>query len=238
MSRLSAVLGSAVFVVACAAPPPPAPVSAPVVEASPREAAAPADAGPPVESVPAVEATPADAGPPVDPCRGSAFDLDALPDACRVSDRAKPASGMVATLTLDRESVRAGEEVQAKLTFTNETADDKELVIKPGCADVELQAFKANKRADWINPSCGFGTGCGGPVYRLVLVSGGTLTKRARYAARLVRYDRSCHRVEAPLPAGRYELRAEASPFFGLQDAVTKVRAPLVVERSGGGAGK
>jgi hypothetical protein len=108
--------------------------------------------------------------------------------------------------------------------------------MKPGCGTVELQAFKGGKRADWVNPSCGFGSGCGGAVYRVVLVPGGTLTKRVRYAARLARFTRSCARVDAPLPAGRYELRAETSPFFGLQDAVAKVRAPLVVERSAVGA--
>jgi hypothetical protein len=233
MQRPITLLGSGVIVFACAAPPrpgPPAPAAPEPVTVGPSAPSMQVEA--PVEP-PRVEL---DAGPAEDPCRGAAFDLDALPARCRVSGGAKPASGIVATLTLERASVRSGEEIQGTLTFTNGSPEEVELDLKPGCGRVELQAFDRDKRADWINPSCGFGSGCGGAVYRLVLMPGGTMTKRVRYAAKRARFTRSCERVDAPLPAGRYELRAETSPFFGLQDAVAKVRAPLVVDRPIGGA--
>ncbi len=189
------------------------------------------------ESTPPEPQAELDAGAPpvvtVDACRGSAFELDALPEDCRTS---RPATrhaptGLAASISVDGTSVRSGEDVGVVLTLTNTTTEDLELVLKPGCASLELQAFQRKKRADFVNPYCGFGTGCGGAYFRLVLTAGGKLTKRLRYKARLVRFTPACDSVEAPLPAGRYELRVDSSPFFGLQEALTNVTAPLVVTR-------
>lgn len=209
-------------------PPRPTPENVPTIQVSPVEGGVAAQPEPQTELDAAAPPSMAS-----DPCRGSAFELDVLPDDCRASRAATrhTLTGLAASMSVDGTSVRSGEDVGVTLTLTNTTTEDLELVLKPGCASLELQAFQGKKRADFVNPHCGFGTGCGGAHYRLVLTPGGTLTKRLRYKARLVRFTPACKSVEAPLPTGRYELHVDSSPFFGLQDALTNVTAPLVVTR-------
>ncbi len=220
----AAFVGCAVCIGACASParPPPSDV-APAISIPKLEPTKEAEVAPP----PVV-----DAGAPVDPCRGTSFYVDALPKSCQTQDRSKgQAVSLPAEMTLDASSVKPGAEVGVTVTFTNDKAEDVELTIRPGCARFGVQAFQGNKRADFVNASCGFGTGCGGHAYRIVLAPGGTLTAQARYKATVERMSKKCESSYAPLPPGKYELRVEPPSFSGLPPTLATVRAPLVVTR-------
>lgn len=218
--------GSIALTAACASPPRATPtVKAEVVTVAPA-AAAPVEVAPD----PAPVATSVEAARVADPCRGRSFDLDALPKACASREAYRAPASLVATLAADG-PVAPGGEVAVTLTVTNPSKEDAELVVSSSCAFLELQAFKGNVRADYVNPSCGFGRGCGRATYRLTLEPGGVIVKHLRYRARVQTFGQDCTSKESPLPPGSYVLRLDSSADFALHALVADLRAPLVVAR-------
>jgi hypothetical protein len=102
-----------------------------------------------------------------------------------------------------------------------------------------VRADRARRaRRDYVVTDCGFGVGCGGPAYRLLVDPGGTLSKHMSFKAHVVRVSAKsdCKDVDAGgLPPGRYTLRV-ASFMHGLFGAglaldAPQVSAPLEVTR-------
>lgn len=201
-----------------------------VTRPEPSEASADASFEPVVDA----GREPSDAASPsiaADPCRGDAFDLDALPKECLGKKAGRAAAKLEASLTVDAPSVRGGSEIGVTMTLTNASADAAEIEVSTGCAYLSVQAFQGGKRADEI-AACGYGRGCGGGYHHLVLAPRGKLTKHFRYKARVNKQSpKDCSWTESPLAAGRYELRVDSSESFAFHDAVSKLRAPLVVTR-------
>jgi hypothetical protein len=251
-SRASTAWVAALATAACGSPEPRPAEGPPVTIAVARDAGAPAASG--VSAAPAAPAASGVSAAPVavvpastdagadhaasaaapDPCRGAAFDLDALPAACdagRTESRLAALAALAASLTTDAASVRAGEEIGVTLTLTNTSKEDLAVDLRLQCAFLELQAFSGKKRADYINNTCGFGRGCGGRASHLVLEPGAKVTKHLRYKANLVRFTASCTEAVTPLPAGRYELRLDSAAASPLHALFATLRAPLVVTR-------
>lgn len=149
-------------------------------------------------------------------CRGMLFDLDALPEACKV-ERGSTASsqGFRAELDPSSSSVRSGNEVQVALVITNATASAIEIAIKPACPALSLAALDSNgARADYVNDECNFGGVCADPRFRIVIEPGGALKKQLTFAARVTRVASDCQEVLAGgLKPGNYRLSVLGSPF-------------------------
>ena len=180
-----------------------------------------ADSTPSVPS-PAVDA--ADAGAPAaDPCTGAALDLDDIESqhACRARGKAAPPSRELAIATAPSElRVAPGGHVDFAVVFSNHGSAPLTLDLEVGCGRFTLEAYtRAGQRADYINTTCGFGTGCGRGLVRVTLAPGGTLKKKLGYDATVTTLDGSCHEQPGgPLKPGKYELRIQ-TPAAGSDKA-------------------
>ncbi|MGH7297533.1 MAG: hypothetical protein ACRELB_21530, partial [Polyangiaceae bacterium] len=119
------------------------------------------------------------------------------------------------------------------VVFTNEGHEPLPVDVHDGCSTVELGAYDARGvRRDEIVKDCGFGTGCGGSLLRLVVEPGGTIVRHLRFTARVVRItgETNCQDADGGgLPPGRYTLRATAHLAHWLEDVEGSKRAPPTV---------
>jgi hypothetical protein len=145
-----------------------------------------------------------------------------------------PAGAFTTSVKPDAPTVRSGQTLGVTVTFTNHTSSDAELRFRPNCTQFEVGAYSKGKRADYINKDCGFGSACGGPLFRVVIIAGGTLVQHMTFSARVRRVSSKtdCNDVDAGGPRpGRYDLEVTANPFFPLAAALGKAKGELRVVR-------
>jgi hypothetical protein len=218
-------------------PEPPAAVTVPPADAAPpvQQAAAPAATSAISGSTPTSGFTPRVVDPPPPSCTGTSLDLDAIlaAKACRTKANAEPPPATLAVRTDPAElRVAPGEHVDFALVFTNRGSESIDVDLEIGCGRFSLEAYdRAGKRADYINTTCGFGTGCGRGAVRLTLPPGGTITKVLGFNANVVKPDAACHdTLSGSMKAGTYELRI-GTPLVVPKKAFEfrVVKTPLVV---------
>jgi len=150
--------------------------------------------------------------PAADPCAGARLDLDEIVSkrACRARGKAAPPPAAISIRTEPAELlVATGGHVDFAVVFTNKGSAPASLDLEVGCGRFTLEAYdRAGKRADYINTTCGFGTGCGRGLVRVNIAPGGTLRKALGFDAKVTTLDASCHDTPGgPMKAGKYELR-------------------------------
>jgi hypothetical protein len=204
MSRMFPL--TAIVAVACAG------TAAPIApeRLAPPSAAAPLPERTVAPSESAAEAPPPE--PPPSPCAGASFDFDELvqKQKCGVSGKpAPPASEVTIHTEPPALQVAPGGHVDFDLVFQNPGTAALDLDLNIGCGRFSLEAYDAaGRRADYVNTTCGFGSGCGTRVIRVTLEPGGTLRKRLGYDASVTKVDEECRDVPAgPMRRGRYRLR-------------------------------
>lgn len=169
--------------------------------------------------------------PAAEPCSGSDFDLDALPESCEVENGRSSGSGIRASLVLESNAVRSGGEAPAELKLENAGAAPLVLFVHPGCSFLSLGAEDSSgQRADYVSDGCTYGMVCSSPVFRIVLQPGGKLTKKLSFTARVTHADRpACEEKAAEgLKPGIYQLRLWGT-LFNDDEMLRSLRAPLQV---------